>query len=79
MPSVSKGKSLDDSDIERTAEYEGFIQDLIEFHDKRGTDVNIEPDLGRKRLDLLKLYKNIIELGGYDKVTEDKGSLFARI
>jgi hypothetical protein len=29
--------------------------------------------LGRKLLDLHKLYKKVTELGGYDKITEQKG------
>jgi hypothetical protein len=33
-----------------------------------------EPELGRRKLDLFKLYKKILSLGGYDKVTEEKGT-----
>ncbi len=79
MPNVTRGKSQDDSDIDRTPDYEDFIEALINFHHQRRTDVNIEPDLGRKRLDLLKLYRNIVSLGGYDKVTDDKGRMTGRV
>jgi hypothetical protein len=34
-----------------------------------------EPELGRKLLDLHKLYNTVTKLGGYDKVTEQKGEL----
>ena len=34
-----------------------------------------EPELGRKRLDLLKLYKKVTEAGGYDHCTTEKGEL----
>lgn len=37
------------------------------------TTLTEEPELGRKKVDLLKLYKRITEEGGYDKVTEEKG------
>ena len=37
------------------------------------TTLTIEPELGRKLLDLRKLYKKVTSLGGYDKVTEEKG------
>ncbi|RPA81232.1 hypothetical protein BJ508DRAFT_414890 [Ascobolus immersus RN42] len=65
---------VDDSDIERTEEYEQFMAGLKAYHEKRGTDLVQEPELGRRKLDLLKLYKKILDLGGYDKVTEEKGA-----
>lgn len=64
---------LDDSDIERTPEYEEFMKKLQEYHDERGTVLTPEPELGRKRLDLLKLYKKVTEAGGYDHCTTEKG------
>jgi hypothetical protein len=41
------------------------------------TTLTHEPELGRKLLDLHKLYNTVTKLGGYDKITERKGgSLF---
>lgn len=37
------------------------------------TTLTVEPELGRKLLDLRKLYEKVTALGGYDKVTEEKG------
>ncbi|KAI8378016.1 uncharacterized protein BYT42DRAFT_614646 [Radiomyces spectabilis] len=59
--------------IERTAEYEDFMRQLKEFHDRKGTFLQTEPVLGGKKLDLLKIYKTVIEAGGYDKVTQNRG------
>lgn len=39
------------------------------------TTLTIEPELGRKLLDLRKLYEKVTALGGYDKVTEEKGKI----
>ncbi|KAH8154160.1 uncharacterized protein LAJ45_01928 [Morchella importuna] len=62
------------TDIEKTPEYDEFIKKLSEYHEKRGTTLTIEPELGRKLLDLRKLYEKVTALGGYDKVTEEKGA-----
>ncbi|KAG2237285.1 hypothetical protein BDF21DRAFT_377330 [Thamnidium elegans] len=59
--------------IERTPEYEKFMSDLKKFHDQKGTVLQTEPVLGGKRLDLLKIYKTVIEAGGYEKVTLNRG------
>ncbi|KAL7275639.1 hypothetical protein RUND412_001399 [Rhizina undulata] len=75
------------TDIERTPEYEEFMNKLAKYHEKRGhsrrpdkrlvacgrTTLTPEPELGRKLLDLSKLYEKVTALGGYDKVTEEKG------
>ncbi|CUS13026.1 unnamed protein product [Tuber aestivum] len=61
------------TEIERTHEYNEFIDKLRAYHQKRGTTLTIEPELGRKLLDLRKLYNKVTSLGGYDKVTEEKG------
>jgi ARID/BRIGHT DNA binding domain len=34
-----------------------------------------EPVVGHRKISLLKLYHKILELGGYDAVTEEKGFL----
>ncbi|KAK9426463.1 hypothetical protein SUNI508_02904 [Seiridium unicorne] len=58
--------------IERTAEYEDFIKKLAAFHEKRGTAFEAEPRLpvsgGHVNVDLLQLYKGVIERGGYDEL-----------
>lgn len=83
------------TDIEKTPEYDAFIEELSEYHQKRRlvvlerkgfaavadaratelcrTTLTVEPELGRKLLDLRKLYEKVTTLGGYDKVTEEKG------
>ena len=65
-------KQTEDSDIDRTPEYVSFLQDLKDYHKKRGTHLqnNGEPALGPRRLDLLKLYKKILGRGGYDAVSD---------
>ncbi|RPA96652.1 ARID-like protein [Choiromyces venosus 120613-1] len=62
------------TEIEKTPEYNEFIDKLKEYHEKRGTTLTVEPELGRKLLDLRKLYNKVTSLGGYDKVTEEKGA-----
>lgn len=66
-------KVTDDDDIERTEEYNEFVKNLEEYHIKRGTGTFVrEPVIGPHRIDLLKLYNRVIELGGYDKVSSEK-------
>lgn len=86
----STAKVNDDNDIDRTPEYRRFIDDLIEFHRQRGyiirsfytstdgrTPFQPEPVVGHRKISLLKLYNRVIELGGYDRVTEEKGRVLA--
>ena len=58
--------------INRTPEYEKFIEDLRIFHEKRGTPFDPEPKMGNTNVDLLQLFNFIVENGGYDKVSEEK-------
>ena len=58
--------------IDRTPEYEKFIEDLRAFHTARGTQFDPEPKMGNMNVDLLKLFNFIVECGGYDKVSEEK-------
>ncbi|CAG8972563.1 hypothetical protein HYALB_00011413 [Hymenoscyphus albidus] len=62
----------DDSSIEYTPEYHGFISKLTEYHEKRGTEFVREPRVGSRQIDLLKLYKTVMVHGGYDKVSDEK-------
>ncbi|KAH0559309.1 hypothetical protein GP486_004172, partial [Trichoglossum hirsutum] len=65
------GRSKEPS-IERTTEYEDFIQSLAEYHEKRGTILEREPRVGNRHVDLLRLYKEVVERGGYDVVSAEK-------
>ncbi|KAK4128514.1 hypothetical protein N657DRAFT_607975 [Parathielavia appendiculata] len=58
--------------VDRTPEYEKFIEDLRAFHEKRGTNFDPEPKMGNFTVDLLKLFKYIVGHGGYDKVSDEK-------
>ena len=42
---------------------------------RSSTILTPEPELGRKKLDLLKLYKKVTDAGGYDNCTTEKGEL----
>ncbi|KAK6538950.1 Chromatin structure-remodeling complex protein rsc9 [Orbilia ellipsospora] len=68
-------REFDESDVDRTPEYEEFIEKLRDFHEKRGTlaYTNFEPDIQRKKVDLLKLYKLIVQKGGYTLVSQKTG------
>ncbi|KAH9864175.1 hypothetical protein J1614_010109 [Plenodomus biglobosus] len=63
--------------IERTQEYEDFLDTLAAYHEKRGTLFEREPRVAGRRIDLLRLYKRVIEEGGYDKVSDIKGNKLA--
>jgi chromatin structure-remodeling complex subunit RSC9 len=63
--------------IERTSEYAEFIDKLAEYHDKRGTILEREPKVGSRHIDLLRLYKRVVEEGGYDKVSDTRGNKLA--
>ncbi|KAI0169231.1 hypothetical protein GGR52DRAFT_554263 [Hypoxylon sp. FL1284] len=70
----SANKDLYIHEIDRTPEYNEFIQKLQAFHDKRGTSLEPEPRLptmhGHVNVDLLKLYKAVIAKGGYDELNK---------
>ncbi|KAI8080770.1 uncharacterized protein B0P05DRAFT_539550 [Gilbertella persicaria] len=59
--------------IERTAEYDKFIDELKAFHDRKGTVLQVEPVLGGKKLNLLTIYRTVLDAGGYEKVTLNRG------
>ncbi|KAI8631057.1 hypothetical protein F5Y19DRAFT_20382 [Xylariaceae sp. FL1651] len=68
------GKEVFVHEINRTPEYTEFIQKLTAFHEKRGTSFEPEPRLptmhGHVNVDLLRLYKAVIEKGGYDELNK---------
>ncbi|KAF3907937.1 hypothetical protein ABW21_db0205120 [Orbilia brochopaga] len=92
-------REFDESDIDRTDEYEEFIKKIQALHEKRGyvqvqallrelrsaaalpaigsqkvtAITNLEPDIQRKKVDLLKLYKTVVGLGGYTEVSAKTG------
>lgn len=66
-----------DPSIERTTEYEEFIADLQAYHEKRGTVFEPLPKVGPRHVDLFKLYRKVIEEGGYDHVSDVKGNKLA--
>lgn len=51
---------------------EVFYKDLTAFLAKQGIALQ-EPVLGGKRLDLHKIYQYVVDHGGFEKVTQDKG------
>ncbi|KAJ4293721.1 hypothetical protein N0V88_005229 [Collariella sp. IMI 366227] len=65
-------KPLVEHTIDRTPEYEKFLEELRVFHEKRGTNFDPEPKMGPFTVDLLKLFKHIVEHGGYDQVSDEK-------
>ena len=65
-------KDLPNHVIERTPEYEEFIEKLRAFHADRGTSFDPEPKVGTTHLDLLRVFKHIVNYGGYDKVSDEK-------
>jgi chromatin structure-remodeling complex subunit RSC9 len=66
-----------DPSIEPTDEYEQFIKDLQTYHEKRGTLFDPQPKVGPRHVDLLRLYKKVVEEGGYDHVSDTKGNKLA--
>ncbi|PSK34285.1 Chromatin structure-remodeling complex subunit rsc9 [Elsinoe australis] len=61
-----------ESSIEHTPEYDEFIEKLEEYHKNRGTTFEAEPKVGSRHLNLLTIYKRIIDEGGYDLVSDTK-------
>jgi chromatin structure-remodeling complex subunit RSC9 len=65
-------KATVEHSVDRTPEYEKFIEELRVFHEKRGTNFDPEPKMGNFTVDLLKLFNYIVGHGGYDKVSDEK-------
>ncbi|KAG1452809.1 hypothetical protein G6F46_007012 [Rhizopus delemar] len=59
--------------IDRTPEYVKFIQELQQFHESKGTRLVAEPVLGGRRLDLYKIFQVVVDAGGFDEVTKNRG------
>ncbi|GAB7363448.1 hypothetical protein MBLNU230_g3722t1 [Neophaeotheca triangularis] len=58
--------------IEPSEERENFIKDVAEFHQTRGTNFDPEPKVGVRHIDLHRLYKRVVDEGGYDLVSDTK-------
>jgi chromatin structure-remodeling complex subunit RSC9 len=41
------------------------------------TNLDAEPKIGNRHIDLLRLYKRVVEEGGYDKVSDTKANKLA--
>ncbi|KAE8840171.1 hypothetical protein HRS9122_06776 [Pyrenophora teres f. teres] len=74
---MAPNKPEEPSPIERTQEYEDFLNTLAEYHEKRGTVLDREPKVGSRHIDLLRLYKRVNEEGGYDKVSDTRNNKLA--
>ncbi|XP_050393095.1 AT-rich interactive domain-containing protein 2 isoform X1 [Patella vulgata] len=52
-------------------ERRSFIEDLHRFHQNRGTQFDLIPKLGGREVDLHRLYRRVVELGGWRKVCNE--------
>ncbi|RKP04947.1 hypothetical protein THASP1DRAFT_33231 [Thamnocephalis sphaerospora] len=59
--------------IERTPVYNAFMQQLERHHQRLGTPLQKEPVLGSRKLDMFKIYRLVIEAGGCEKVSQERG------
>ncbi|KAK7107364.1 AT-rich interactive domain-containing protein 2-like [Littorina saxatilis] len=48
-----------------------FLQDLQRFHTSRGTPFDRIPQIAGREIDLYRLYRRVIDLGGWQKVNND--------
>ncbi|KAL3421783.1 Chromatin structure-remodeling complex subunit rsc9 [Phlyctema vagabunda] len=58
--------------VGNSPEYTQFIAKLEAYHEKRGTHFDPEPKVGNRHVDLLQLFKTVVERGGYDAVSDEK-------
>lgn len=63
--------------VEQTTEYDEFIGTLAAFHQKRGTSFDPAPKVGSHRVDLLRLYNRVKDMGGYDVASDKKATPLA--
>ncbi|KAI9591856.1 hypothetical protein BDF19DRAFT_453695 [Syncephalis fuscata] len=59
--------------IDRTPAYHMFMQQLEKHHQVLGTSLQREPVLGSRKLDMFKIYRLVIEAGGCEKVSQERG------
>ncbi|TQS39166.1 hypothetical protein Golomagni_00309 [Golovinomyces magnicellulatus] len=72
MSSMVPNQKTHEMSLEHSSEYVDFINKLAVYHQKRGTYFDPEPKVGTKHMNLLRLYKAVIERGGYDVVSDEK-------
>ncbi|CAK4033552.1 Chromatin structure-remodeling complex subunit rsc9 [Lecanosticta acicola] len=58
--------------IEGSEERDEFLKELAAYHEKRGTSLDPEPKVGIRHIDLFKLYRRVVDEGGYDLVSDTK-------
>ncbi|KAI9805992.1 MAG: Chromatin structure-remodeling complex protein rsc9 [Phylliscum demangeonii] len=58
--------------VEPSTEADEFIQNVSVYYQQRGTNFDPEPRLGNRRVDLYRLFKAVVERGGYDAVSAEK-------
>ncbi|KAM6916417.1 AT-rich interactive domain-containing protein 4B [Xenentodon cancila] len=58
-------------------ERENFLQQLYKFMEDRGTPINKRPVLGYRNLNLFKLYRLVLKLGGFDNI--ESGSVWKQV
>ncbi|CAN8097693.1 unnamed protein product [Discula destructiva] len=58
--------------VDRTDEWDKFIEELQDFHADRGTKFDPIPKVTQVSVDLLKLYKYVVSKGGYDALAVEK-------
>ncbi|KAL5614852.1 hypothetical protein BROUX41_004934 [Berkeleyomyces rouxiae] len=58
--------------IDRTPEYNDFIDKVRNYHLERGTNFDSEPRVGNIHLDLYKVFNHVVANGGYDKISDEK-------
>ncbi|KAI9714161.1 MAG: hypothetical protein M1812_006489 [Candelaria pacifica] len=63
-------KANQEPPIQRTVEYNKFMDKLATYHEARGTRLEREPHISNKAVDLWRLYNIVTEQGGYDAVTK---------
>ncbi|KAK5113339.1 hypothetical protein LTR62_003438 [Meristemomyces frigidus] len=58
--------------IEKSSEHDEFMKKLGEYHKNRGTNLDLEPKVGVRHIDLFRLYNRVVEEGGYDLCSDTK-------
>ncbi|TVY30982.1 Chromatin structure-remodeling complex subunit [Lachnellula hyalina] len=58
--------------LPQSSEYAAFMDKLAAFHEKRGTELQREPRVGSKFINLLDLFNVVVGRGGYDKISDEK-------
>ena len=64
---------LDLDDEKSNEEKDRFVAQLYKYMDERGTPINKTPTIWNDDLDLYNLYRLVIKMGGYNRVTNKNG------